>query len=377
MLKRNKTRICPKCHTPVYSHVKTCPECGTKLKKPFYLRWWFIAIVVVFVIGVISTISQNQAQKYDWDEIVLKDRLPKPQSNTGHIYTNDKEALSLKVEKTSTQQYNDYVEACQEMGYTIDSQEDGSSYVAFDDEGYQLQIDYYSDSMHIDLETPMEMGTLNWPQSDLASLLPLPASTIGKVTSDSSSGCYIYVGDTSRDDFNAYVEACQTKGFTVDYNKGDDYYYADDINGNHLSLSYEGNNVMSIQLRQPTETTSSEDNESTSNNQSTTVPSNPETSESQTLVDGMRPEFKTAMDNYESFMNEYCEFMEKYAHSDGTDASLLSDYADYLQKYADAMEAFEAWDNGEMNDKELTYYLEVQNRVTQKLLETSSSMSPS
>ena len=140
----------------------------------------------------------------------------------------------------------------------------------------------------------MEMGTLNWPQSDLASLLPLPASTIGKVTSDSSSGCYIYVGDTSRDDFNAYVEACQTKGFTVDYNKGDDYYYADDINGNHLSLSYEGNNVMSIQLRQPTETTSSEDNESTSNNQSTTVPSNPETSESQTLVDGMRPEFNTA-----------------------------------------------------------------------------------
>ena len=63
MLKRNKTRICPKCHTPVYSHVKSCPECGTKLKKPFYLRWWFIAIVVVFVIGVISTISQNQAQK--------------------------------------------------------------------------------------------------------------------------------------------------------------------------------------------------------------------------------------------------------------------------------------------------------------------------
>ena len=68
----------------------------------------------------------------------------------------------------------------------------------------------------------------------------------------------------------------------------------------------------------------------------------PTESISSELVDGLRPEFKEAMDAYEEFMNEYCEFMEKYAASDGTDLGLLADYATYMSKYAEAMEAFEA-----------------------------------
>ena len=52
-------------------------------------------------------------------------------------------------------------------------------------------------------------------------------------------------------------------------------------------------------------------------------------------VDGMRPEFKKAMDSYEEFMTEYCEFMKKYGESDGTDLGLVADYADYMSKYAE------------------------------------------
>lgn len=90
---------------------------------------------------------------------------------------------------------------------------------------------------------------------------------------------------------------------------------------------------------------------------------------SDNLVDGMRPEFKEAMDTYEEFMNEYCDFMNKYAASDGTDLGLLSDYADYMDKYADVVESFEAWDDGEMNNAEMAYYLDVQTRINKKLLE--------
>lgn len=87
------------------------------------------------------------------------------------------------------------------------------------------------------------------------------------------------------------------------------------------------------------------------------------------LVDGMHPEFKEAMDSYEEFMNEYCEFMQKYADSDKADVSMLAEYTEYVGKYAEVVDSFEAWDEEEMNDTEIAYYLDVQTRVSKKLLE--------
>lgn len=84
------------------------------------------------------------------------------------------------------------------------------------------------------------------------------------------------------------------------------------------------------------------------------------------LVDGMRPEFKEAMDAYESFYDEYCEFMKKY-NDDPTNLKLLADYGKLMTEMVNVNEAFEEWDDGEMNDAELNYYLEVNSRVLQKL----------
>lgn len=101
------------------------------------------------------------------------------------------------------------------------------------------------------------------------------------------------------------------------------------------------------------------------------APSVPETPE---LIDGMRPEFKEAMDTYEAFFDEYIAFMKKYAESDGTDLTLLSDYADYMSKYAETMEAFEAWENKDLNTAETAYYIEVQTRISQKLLQVAEQV---
>lgn len=89
------------------------------------------------------------------------------------------------------------------------------------------------------------------------------------------------------------------------------------------------------------------------------------------LIDGMRPEFKEAMDSYETFFDEYVSFMEKYVSTDGNDLALLADYTNYLRKYEEMMEALEAWDSEDMNTEELAYYIEVQSRINQKLLEVS------
>lgn len=113
-----------------------------------------------------------------------------------------------------------------------------------------------------------------------------------------------------------------------------------------------------------TDTQSGPEGEGTSSNEPDSIPE-----ETNTLIDGMRPEFKEAMDSYEAFFDEYVAFMEKYAASDGSDLSLLSDYASYMSKYTDMMADFEAWDSEDMNTAEMSYYIEVQSRISQKLLE--------
>lgn len=86
---------------------------------------------------------------------------------------------------------------------------------------------------------------------------------------------------------------------------------------------------------------------------------------------GIRPEFKEAMDSYEAFIDEYCEFMKKYK-ANPTDLTLLQEYPTFLQKYNEVTTAFNAWDSSDMTNEELEYYAEVSNRALQKMLEITN-----
>ena len=63
-------------------------------------------------------------------------------------------------------------------------------------------------------------------------------------------------------------------------------------------------------------------------------------------------------------------FMEKY-NNNPSDIGLIADYASYMRKYADFAKKFEQWENEDLNDDELAYYIEVQTRVNQKLLDVT------
>ena len=105
----------------------------------------------------------------------------------------------------------------------------------------------------------------------------------------------------------------------------------------------------------------------------TTVAETEPATEPVKLVNGMRPDFKEAMDAYEAFFDEYIEFMTKYEESDNP-ITMLVEYGDFMLKYADYMEKFDAWDDGTLNDTEMNYYLQVQTRVNQKLLTALNNM---
>jgi len=84
------------------------------------------------------------------------------------------------------------------------------------------------------------------------------------------------------------------------------------------------------------------------------------------LVDGMRPEFKEAIDSYVEFFEDYCDIMEQYAKNP-TDLTLLSKYSEYLIKYSEYMDDMEALDDGTLNDAEAAYYLEANAKIMQML----------
>jgi len=83
----------------------------------------------------------------------------------------------------------------------------------------------------------------------------------------------------------------------------------------------------------------------------------------------IRPEFKEFLDSYEACMDEYVAFMQKYSKADPTDmAAMMTDYYAMMSRYTGFSEKFDAIDEGELTNAELAYYLEVTNRVNQKLI---------
>ena len=73
---------------------------------------------------------------------------------------------------------------------------------------------------------------------------------------------------------------------------------------------------------------------------------------------------------YEAFMDEYVAFMKKYSDNP-SDVGLLADYTKYMSKYADMVEKFDKWESEDLNDAELAYYIDVQARVSKKLLDVA------
>lgn len=367
----------PNVAAPTPGTYPTEPMPAKKKKKPIYKRWWFYVIVVIAAIAVISSISGNKSEKIKWDDILLSEQLPEPPKKNGKINDNTAEALSVEIYKISDKQFNNYVEACKAKGFTVDSESDySSSYDAYNAAGYKLSLGYYGsrDQMEIELEKPIEMSAITWPTSKAGKQLPAPKSTTGKFSYENDDGFSVYIGNTSKDDYNSYVKACSDKGFTVNYNKDDNFYDADNNAGWHVSIKYEGNNIMSIDIDAPSESSTA-----TSASEGSTKPAESKQAQSKPaktanndsdMVDGMHRDFKEAMDSYEEFFDEYVAFMKKYENSDNP-MSMFSDYTKFMSQYSETMQKLDEWKSKDLNTKEAAYLLDVTNRINKKLLEVA------
>ena len=348
-----------------------------KPKKPIYKKWWFYVIAAVALIAIISAISggKGKGEKIEWSKIELRDQLPEPPSNRGTLFENSDEEFWVSLDGVSDDQYNDYLDACVDKGFTVDADKSSYSYKAYNADGYSLDMSHIGDGLSITLKAPMKFGSITWPSSTVGNMLPAPKSTTGKFSYEHDDSFFVYVSETSKADYDQYVADCSANGFNIDYDKGDTYYRADNADGYHISLEYEGNNIMTVEIEAAKNSdTSTTESATTEPSAETTAPSesNPtETKPNDTgLVDGMRKDFKDAMDSYEAFMDEYVAFMKKYSDNP-SDVGLLADYTKYMSKYADMVEKFDKWESEDLNDAELAYYIDVQARVSKKLLQVA------
>lgn len=164
-----------------------------------------------------------------------------------------------------------------------------------------------------------------------------------------------------KDAFSAYVTQCKDAGFNVDYRSGDIYYEASNADGAKLRIDYRGANVVSIWV--DISDASSAGSDAASSSAST---------DSSTTADSslITPEFKETMDSYEEFMNKYCDFMVKYTDADAVDqASMLADYTDLVQQETDWAKRISDVDESTLSDADDAYYIEVQARVSKRLID--------
>ncbi len=222
-----------------------------------------------------------------------------------------------------------------------------------------------------------------WPTSELVKRIPVPESTYGDIFLESSDYFDVEIGNTTQEQFNAYVADCQEAGFTIDYSKSSDSFEGYDSEGYYVSVYYDDETaIMNITIEAPEES-DDEKNDMESSDDGTAITTTPAPTTTTTTIaitttttakvessNGVGSDFKKAMDSYEQFMNRYVDFMKKYSDNP-TDLGLLAEYASYMKDYAKFVEDFEDWENSDLNASELAYYVDVQARVSKKLLEVA------
>lgn len=359
---------------------KFCTECGAmapeqyqtpvapvipQKKKSFNWVWLAVLPVAAAAIIVIGIIIGGKGSKSAWDDTIMGEILPEPPVSISEINYNSSDSMRVSINDISEKNYSQYIKECRNKGFTVDEKTTGSSFNAYNSEGYELEMFFYKNELSITLNGPLKMSAIKWPSSAAGKRIPAPKSTTGKIDYEYSDSLTVFVGETSIEDFNEYAEACYNQGFNVDYFKYDGYFSAKDSDGWSLSIEHVGNKTMRIDLFGPLDSVIDE----------ITSPFNEEAKTESYNASGnyntaeIRPELKTSFDEYEAFITEFVDFMNDY--TGGSSKYTTSDYVEYMRKYADITEEIDQWNIDEMNDSEIEYVFEVTNRVQNILLALS------
>ncbi|MGM9947921.1 DUF6591 domain-containing protein [Floccifex sp.] len=213
-------------------------------------KWVIQKCLLILSIVVVISFLMYYGHPYHWLDTGLSTKIPAINARSGEIWVNDEEELDLELKGISDSKYEDYVSECEEMGYCIDVEKTMYSFVAFNEEGYKLELYHYDSDLSIVLKAP-QTGDINfvWPDMDCIEKIEY---TSGKMKESSTEYFDFYIYDISPVQFQNYLEQCK-ETYTIDIEEYEDWFNGFNVDGVQLTLSYNDMKRLEIIVEYPME----------------------------------------------------------------------------------------------------------------------------
>lgn len=243
-----------------YNYVLACKELGYEVEAQknnnsyeAYNAEGYCIYVSYYRSGSEMTLKLDapaELSALNWDSHTVSKVLPKPPSEVGTYTSESKDSTTVIVGDITKDQYFAYCDTCREKGFNIEETGYETSFTAFSEDGYKLNIKYTAGNrqMKMTLDFPMNFTPIIWPQYGIGAMIPAPPSLSGKVAYDNKNSYSVYIENMTPADYEEYVQQCIAAGFNKDMNRYDNSYNANNSTGEKLRITYKGNNVIYIDL---------------------------------------------------------------------------------------------------------------------------------
>lgn len=227
-----------------------------------------LVIVLILIVIVALILGRGNSVKKDYKDIVwsnlkLGNLIPEPPKTYGEIGVDLDTALSVTLIEVTNDEFQEYKNKCIDAKYTIESEEDKTSYIAFNENGYELRLVYSDEELYIHLDAPEKFSEIEWPTNGLGTKLPIPKSKIGRIAWNNEESFIVHLGETSIDELNNYIKECKNYGFNLLLGESEGFYNANNDEKYELTLRYLGFNNIEISLKAPEKNSNDEKDDNT------------------------------------------------------------------------------------------------------------------
>lgn len=221
-----------------------------KEKRPHGHKVYAI-IGLLLIIPFMKSWSEklNEPTYFEWPSSGMCTMLPTPNSTMGKLSIFP-ESIDLSLDQCSDDDYTKYVASCTEMGFNVETDQDNTHYMAYNDEEYRVNIVYNSSgkTINVHLNSPRRFI---WPSSGMCTKLPTPSSDMGelRILSDSIN---LNLDQCSNEDYTNYVESCIERGFNIEIDQDNTHYVAYNDEGYKIDTAYNSSTkIINIHLDSP------------------------------------------------------------------------------------------------------------------------------
>ena len=93
--------------------------------------------------------KEKNQEKLEWPDSGISTVIPVPDFDYGTIKIDTKDRFSADIYNVEREDYEFYVEECEEEGFIINSKSDSDKYIAYNESGYKIRIQFNEDDKKI------------------------------------------------------------------------------------------------------------------------------------------------------------------------------------------------------------------------------------